>query len=71
VRKPGQPSVKAVTLVASVRPAVPRVRWISAVMSVSDLVTAPKNLAATNLRFDVADADLQVAFAIVAAAYEG
>jgi hypothetical protein len=34
-RKPGQPSVKAVTLVASVRPTVSRVRFISAVMSVS------------------------------------
>ena len=34
-RKPGQPSVKAVTSVASVRPTVSRVRFISAVMSVS------------------------------------
>src|SRR5208337_2948394 len=41
-RKPGQPSVKAVTLVVSVRPTVSRVRWISTVMSVSALVTAPK-----------------------------
>jgi hypothetical protein len=41
-RKPGQPSVKAVTLVVLVRPTVSRVRWISAVMSVSALVTAPK-----------------------------
>src|SRR3954471_8054990 len=35
VRKPGHPSVKAVTSVVSVRPVVSRARWISAVMSVS------------------------------------
>jgi hypothetical protein len=39
-------------------------------MSVSALHDA-ENLAATSLRFDVADADLKVAFALFAAADEG
>jgi len=42
VRRPGQPSVKAVTSVVAVRPTVSRVRWINAVMSVWVLATAPK-----------------------------
>jgi hypothetical protein len=54
--RPGQPSVKAVTSVVSLRPTVPRVRWINAVMSDSVLVTAPRTLAATVNRLDVADA---------------
>src|SRR5271166_5961721 len=40
-RRPGQPSVKAVTTVASVRPTAPRFRWISAEMSVLAFATAP------------------------------
>jgi hypothetical protein len=42
VRRPGPPSVKAVTLVVSVRPTVSKVRWINAVISVFALATAPK-----------------------------
>jgi hypothetical protein len=42
VRRPGQPSVKAVSSVVSLRPTVSRVRWINAVRSVSALATAPK-----------------------------
>jgi hypothetical protein len=41
-RRPGQPSVNAVTSVVLVRPTVSKVRWINAVMSVSALATAPK-----------------------------
>jgi hypothetical protein len=70
VRRPGQPSVKAVISVSSFGPAVSTVRRIRAVMSVSALHDA-ENLAATSLRFDVADADLKVAFALFAAADEG
>jgi hypothetical protein len=56
--------VKAVTSVASIRPAVSRVRWISAVKSVSVLVTAPKTWRQPSRS---ADANLQVAFALAAA----
>jgi Domain of unknown function DUF302 len=42
VRRPGQPSVKAVTSVSSSRPTVSMVRRISAATLVSALVTAPK-----------------------------
>ncbi len=41
-RRPGQPSVKAVSTVSLVRPAASRLRRISAWRSVSALATAPK-----------------------------
>ena len=41
VRRPGQPSVKAVTIVALVRPATPRFRRSRAEISVKGFATAP------------------------------
>jgi hypothetical protein len=71
VRRPGQPSVKAVTLVTSVRPMASRVRPDQR----GDVGLGPghgtENLAATVNRLDVADANLQVTFAVFAAADEG
>src|ERR1700757_3349171 len=42
-RSPGQPSVKAVNAVLSVRPTASRFRWISPARSVPALATALKN----------------------------
>ena len=67
VRRPGQPSVKA-----GVGPAH---RFKGSLDQRGDAGFGPgdgaTDLAATINRLDVADADLQVAFAVFAAAYEG
>ena len=70
VRRPGQPSVNAVTSVSSVRPTARRHWRISVEMSVSSLRDRSEHLPASARSFDIADADLQVFVALFAAADE-
>ena len=67
-RRPGQPSVNAVTSVSSVRPTA--LCRINVVISVSALATAPNTADLHSPSFDIADANLQVTFALFAAADE-
>jgi hypothetical protein len=69
-RNPGQPSVKAVTSVGSIRPT-----FSGFALSRGDIDLCPgdgaKDRAVTVNRLDVADADFQVAFVVVTAPYKG
>src|SRR3712207_9337920 len=65
-RRPGQPSVNAVSAVSPVRPTASRARRISAAMSVPAFY-GTEHLPAALGRLGVADAHLQVPFALVAA----
>jgi hypothetical protein len=63
--------VKAVTSVASVRPTVSKGSLDQRVDIGLSPADSAKDLAAAVNRLDVADADFQVAFAGITAAYEG
>ncbi len=70
-RKPGQPSVKAVNLVSSVRPTASRFRLISVLMSVFALATAAKTRYSSGLRVDIADTHLDKPLRALATSDEG